>query len=106
MEWQAVTFGDLAGPVGQQGQIAVVQLADQALEDLNGLLDIGADQPVSAALPDRQLDQLGIEQGQDHGGVEGGGGDEELGDGGFAGAGLPAQQEVALGQGDATAARR
>jgi hypothetical protein len=89
-----------AGTVGQQGEIAVVQLGDEGLEDLDGMLDVGADEAVGAALPDGQLDQLGIEQGEDHGRVEGGGGDEELGDGGLARPGLAARQEVALGEGD------
>jgi hypothetical protein len=97
---QPITLCDLAGPVGQQGQIAVVQLGDELLEDLDGLLDIRADEPLGAALPDRQLDQLGIEQDQLGRGVQGSGGDEELGDGGLATAWLGAEQQVALGQQD------
>ena len=55
---------------------------------------------MGAALPDGQLDQLGVEQSEDDGGVEGGGGDEHLDDGGLASARLAAGQQVALGQGD------
>jgi hypothetical protein len=51
-------------------------------------------------LPDGQLDQLGVEQGQLHRGVEGAHGDQELEDVGLAGARLAAEQDVALGQGD------
>ena len=100
MQWQPIALGYLASPVGQQGQVAVVQLANELLEDGDGLLDVGADQPGRAALPDGQLDQLGVEQGQHHRGVEGGGGDEELGDGGLAPARLGAEQQVALRQED------
>jgi hypothetical protein len=61
MQGQAVALGDLAGAVGEQGQVAVVQLGDELLEDLDGFLDVRADQPGGAALPDGQLDQLGVE---------------------------------------------
>jgi hypothetical protein len=73
-------------------KVAVVQLADEALEDLDGLLDVGADEAGRAALPDGQLDQLRIEQGQAHLWVEGAHRDQELEDVGLAGARLPTQQ--------------
>ena len=57
---QPIPRRDLAGPVREQGQVAVIQLRDELLEDIDGLLDIGADEPVGAALPHRQLNQLGV----------------------------------------------
>jgi hypothetical protein len=100
VQGQAVALGDLAGPVGEQGQVAVVQLTDEALEDLDGLLHVRADQPSGRALPDGQLDQLGVEQGEAHVRVEGAHGDQELEDVALAGARLPAEEQVALGEGD------
>jgi hypothetical protein len=99
VQGQSVALGDLAGAVGEQGQVAVVQLADELLEDVDGFLDIRADEAGRAALPDGQLDQLGIEQRQLHRGVEGAHGDQELEHVALAGAGLAAQEQVALGQG-------
>jgi hypothetical protein len=52
-------------------KVAVIQLADELLEDLDGLLDARADEAGRAALPDGQLDQLGVEQGQPDLRVEG-----------------------------------
>jgi hypothetical protein len=70
------------------------------LRTFDRFLDIGADEAGGAALPDGQLDQLRVEQGQPHVRVEGAHGDEELEHVGLAGAGLAAQKQVALGQGD------
>jgi hypothetical protein len=56
------------------------------------------DQAVSAALPAGQLHQLGVQQRQPDGRVERADRDQELEDGGLAGAGLAAQQQVALRQ--------
>jgi hypothetical protein len=100
VQGQAVALGDLAGAVGEQGQVAVVQLGDQLPEYVVGLLDVGADQPGGRALPDGQLDQLGVEQRELDRGVQGSHRDQELEDVGLAGPGLPTEQEVALGEGD------
>jgi hypothetical protein len=100
VEGQPVALGDLAGAVGQQGQVAVIQLRNQGLQHVDGFLDIRADQPGGAALPHGQLDQLGVEQGEPHRGIQRADRHQELEDVGLASTRLPAQQEVALGQGD------
>ena len=61
---------------------------------------LGPTSRAALPLPDGQLDQLGVEQGQPHRRVEGAHGDQELEDVGLAGARLAAQEQVALGQGD------
>jgi hypothetical protein len=81
-------------------KVAVIQLADELLEDGDGVLNIRADEAVRAALPDGQLNQLGIEQRHPHRGVEGAHSHQELEHVALAGAGLAAEQEVALGQRD------
>jgi hypothetical protein len=95
---QPVLAADLPPAAGQQLAVARLHLRPQLAQQLDRLLDIRADEPLRARRPDRQLDQLAVEQPQLRRGVERSGGHEDRQGGALAGPRFATQEHVALRQ--------
>ena len=88
--------GDLARAGGEQVAVALLHLPADLPQQLDRVADVGAGEASRARRPRRELDQLAVEQPQPHRRVKRGRRDDERERGGLAGAGLAAQEHVAL----------
>ena len=96
MTVQPVGADDLPPVVSEQPGVAVVHDVLQALEDLDGFVEVGSDELVGDVAPHAEFDEFAVEQ--DESAVHGQGavGGDAVEEAGFAAAGFSAGEDVAV----------